>query len=244
MLSDIVSAAEPGPGDVVVEVGAGLGILTAELVERAGRVVAIEVDAGLASALRRTFATAPNLDVLNTDALEFDPGGLPPGYKVVANLPYYIASAVLRHFLESTPRPGQMVVMVQKEVGEGIVAPPGQMGLLGVSVQFYGRPSLVRYVSRSSFYPPPEVDSALVAIDVYPRPPLEVADGGRFFSVVRAGFSARRKQLHNALAQGLGLPAAIVVEILDQVGIDRRRRPQTLSIEEWLRVYEALSPDS
>ncbi|MFC1944274.1 16S rRNA (adenine(1518)-N(6)/adenine(1519)-N(6))-dimethyltransferase RsmA [Chloroflexota bacterium] len=240
VLEDIVSAAGLAPGDVIVEVGPGLGILTAELVKLAGRVVAVEYDARLASALEDVFADSPNLQVRNMSALEFDPAGLPPGYKVVANLPYYVASPIIRHFLETSHKPGRMVVMVQKEVGDSMVAAPGRMSLLGVSVQYYGRPTLVRYVSRKGFYPPPEVDSALVSIDVYPAPQVDVPDVGRFFSVVRAGFSARRKQLHNALARGFGISTYEIAELLEKTGIDHRRRAQTLSIEEWAAVSRAL----
>ena len=127
-------------------------------------------------------------------------------YKVVANLPYYITSPVLRHFLEASVKPEIMVVMVQKEVAEAIVAEAGQRSVLSISVQFYGKPSIVTYVPAASFFPPPEVDSAVVKIDVYPRPPVAVDNVEGFFKLVRAGFTAARKQVANSLSQGLGLP--------------------------------------
>ena len=154
-------------------------------------------------------------------------------YKVVANLPYYITSPVLRHFLEASVKPERIVVMVQKEVAEAIMAGPGQRSVLSISVQFYGKPEIVAYVPAASFYPPPEVDSAVVKIDVYPRPPVEVDDEGRFFKLVRAGFTAARKQAANSLAQGLGLDKAEVLVWLKKAGIDPTRRAETFTLEEW-----------
>jgi len=151
-------------------------------------------------------------------------------YKVVANLPYYIASAAIRHFLEAEFKPRRMVVMVQKEVAESIVALPGKMSILSISVQIYGKPAIVGYVPAQSFYPPPKVDSAIVRIDVYNQPVVEVEG---FFQVVRAGFSAPRKQLRNALAQGLSIPPNAATEILSMAGISSQRRAETLSLEEW-----------
>ena len=153
-------------------------------------------------------------------------------YKVVANLPFYIAAPTIRRFLEAPFKPIRMVVMVQREVAENICAGPGTLSILGLSVQFYGRPSLVQRVPARSFYPAPKVDSAIVRIDVYDRPPVDVSPD-HFFRVVRAGFSAPRKQLRNALAHGLGMPPAEVIPILDRAGIDSRRRAETLSLEEW-----------
>jgi len=251
LLETIVSAAELGPADTVVEVGPGLGILTEELVRRAGKVIAVEVDSKLAIALGRKLYQVPQLTVLNANILDFDPselvgdqtlasGGV-QGYKVVANLPFYIASPILRHFLEAWLKPELMVVMVQKEVGQSIVAEPGRMSLLGVSIQLYGKPTIVDYVPARSFYPQPKVDSAIVRIDVYPGPAVDVADVSGFFEVVKAGFSAPRKQLRNALSLGLQLGAPEVIELLEQAGIAPQRRPQTLSLEEWAQVYRVFA---
>ena len=251
VLETIVSAAELGPADTVVEVGPGLGILTEELVSKAGKVIAVELDPKLAVALGRKLYQVPQLTVLNANVLYLDPGELVTGqtsasgdvqgYKVVANLPYYIASPVLRHFLEALLKPRLMVVMVQKEVGQSIVAEPGGMSLLGVSVQLYGKPMIVAYVPAQSFYPQPKVDSAIVRIDVYPRPAVDVADVSAFFEVVKAGFSAPRKQLRNALSLALQLGAPEVIELLEQAGIAPQRRPQTLSLEEWAQVYRVFA---
>jgi len=247
-LRRLVSAAELSPFDTVVEVGPGLGILTRELARKAGWVIAIEIDPKLASALEETLAPLANVTILSADVLESDPrslveaakGGFEASYKVVANLPYYIASAVLRHFLEASLKPKMMVVTIQKEVAEAMVAQPGDMSLLSVSVQFYGRPAIVDYVPARSFYPPPKVDSAIVRIELYDHPAVEVEDVARFFEVVRGGFSAPRKQLRNSLAQGLKITPGDAAALLDRVGISQKRRAETLSLEEWARVYRAL----
>ena len=156
----------------------------------------------------------------------------------MANLPYYITSAVLRHFLEASVKPERIVVMVQKEVAEAITARPGQQSVLSVSVQFYGKPEIAAIVPAASFYPAPEVDSALVKIDVYPRPPIDVDDPGRFFKLVRAGFSAARKQAANAFAKGLGMEKGEVTAWLQKAGIDPTRRAETFTLEEWGRLWE------
>jgi len=240
VLKRLISAAELTANDTVVEVGPGLGILTRELAKKSGRVIAIEVDTRLASVLKETLALLPNVDIINADVLASDPGALlakETPYKVVANLPYYIASAVLRHFLEASIKPRLMVVTVQKEVAQTIVAQPGKMRLLSVSVQFYGHPTIVYYVPARSFYPPPKVSSAILRIDLYDRPALAVKDEAAFFRVVRGGFSAPRKQLHNSLAQGLEMSTGDAVALLKEAGINQKRRAETLSLEEWATIY-------
>jgi 16S rRNA (adenine1518-N6/adenine1519-N6)-dimethyltransferase len=158
-------------------------------------------------------------------------------YKVVANLPYYITSAVIRHFLEAPAKPAVMVLMVQKEVAQQITARPGEMSLLSVSVQLYGKPTLMSKVGAGCFYPAPNVDSAILKIDVYPKPIVATVDITGFFDIVRAGFSANRKQLPNSLANGLKLPKADIIPLLEQAGIDPKRRAETLTIEEWGTLY-------
>jgi len=246
VLKQFVSAAQLVPEDVVMEVGPGLGILTRELAKKAKQVIAVEKDDRLAAVLQQELVPLSNITVLNADILQTDPAALlPPGissqpdYKVVADLPYYITSAVLRHFLEASVKPSLMVVMVQREVGEAIAAQPGQMSLLAVSIQFYGKPAIVEQVSSQSFYPQPKVDSSILRIDLYKHPPIDIPDVSRFFETVRAGFSARRKQLRNALAQGLGLTPSGAVALLDSAAIASNRRAQSLSLAEWARVCEA-----
>jgi len=239
----IVETAELGPGDVVIEVGPGLGVLTRELAARAGRVIAVELDDRLAALLREHLAAFPNVTVVNGDILRIDPADLlreagASEYRVVANLPYYITSPVLRHFLEASPRPTSMVVMVQKEVAETIAARPGDMSLLSVSVQLYGEPEIVGHVPARCFHPAPDVDSAVLRIRVHAVPGVAVSDVDAFFGLVRAGFSASRKQMVNSLARGLGRPRSEVQALLKNAGIEERRRAETLSLEEWARLWE------
>jgi len=247
VLETIIAAAELEPDDLVVEVGPGLGILTKELAQRAGRVLAIELDDKLATLLKKTLVSFNNVTIVNGDVLKVEPKELTRGraYKVVANLPYYITSPVLRHFLEAEAKPKAMVVMVQKEVAEAIAARPGDMSLLSVSVQFYGRPEIITSVPAESFYPAPEVSSAVLKIDIYPKPKVDVDERG-FFDIVRAGFAAPRKQLANSLAKGLGWDKIAVLPFLQKANIDSSRRAETLTIEEWAelwRVFEEKHAD-
>jgi 16S rRNA (adenine1518-N6/adenine1519-N6)-dimethyltransferase len=249
-LAQIVAAADLGPGDTVVEVGAGVGNLTGLLAERAGRVVAVELDADLLPILRGQRAATPHVQIVPGDILRIaksdlsDPPLLHLGYKVVGNLPYYITSAVLRHFLEDAPQPRLLVVTVQREVAERIVAGPGAMSLLAVSVQFYGRPQMVARIKAGSFYPPPQVDSAVVRIDVAAQPTVALPPGvaeADLFRLVRAGFSQKRKTLRNSLSAGLRLAKSEVEEALSRAGVDPRRRAETLSLEEWAQVARSLA---
>jgi len=247
ILEKIVTAAELTPGDIVLEVGAGLGTLTERLARHTGHVVAVELDQRLMPVLQSVLADFDNITLIQGDILTLDPAASISAasiqhpasstqYKVVANLPYYITSAVLRHLLEASLKPQRMVIMVQREVAERIVAKPGQMSLLAVSVQFYGRPRLLFRIKPGSFYPPPEVESAVVRVDLHATPPVPTEDTAAFFRVVRAGFAQRRKQLRNSLAAGLGQSSDEVVAKLRKVGVDPRRRAQTLSLEEWVNV--------
>jgi 16S rRNA (adenine1518-N6/adenine1519-N6)-dimethyltransferase len=232
-LETIVEAAELSTADTVVEVGPGLGVLTWELVRRAGAVVAVELDKRLAGRLREEFAAAPNLAVVQGDVLRLPPeellaaraglpatddrGGLAEGhadtpgeetlgpspYKVVANLPYAITSPVLRHFLEAAPRPALMTVLVQWEVAERIAAGPGNLSVLAHAVQLYAAPEVVARVGPESFVPPPAVDSAVLRLRVRERPAVDAADPEALMRVIKAGFLHARKQLGNALPSGL-----------------------------------------
>jgi len=248
VLERILAAADVGPQDTVLEIGAGLGILTEALGQRARRVVAVEIDQRLVSVLHERLKAASNTEIILGDILALDIPGMLQGseprsdqrYKVVANIPYYITSAVLRRILEQSLRPEIIVLMVQNEVARRITAGPGEMSLLAVSVQFYGLPRVVAPVPARSFYPVPKVDSAILRIDPHPRLPLNEQDIAAFFDVVRAGFGQRRKQLHNALLHGLHLPAERVAQSLNQAGIDATRRAETLSVMEWVTLYGAL----
>jgi len=248
----VVSAAELSLTDVVMEIGPGLGVLTRELAGQAGQVLAIELDDRLAVILKQTLSSFDNVTIVNEDVLKIDPEALLRGrihpeasgslrYKVVANLPYYITSPVLRCFLEASVKPKVMIVMVQKEVAEQIVARPGRLSLLAISVQLYGEPAIIDYVPARCFYPAPEVDSAILKVALYPQPAVEVADKDSFFALVRAGFSASRKQIANSLAQGLGLPKAEVLPLLAGANIVPQRRAETLTLEEWAQLWRVFT---
>ena len=243
-ISSIVNAADLSQDDLVVEIGPGRGALTRPLVERAGRLVAVEVDTVLAARLREKYADRPGFSVLTEDARDVDIDGLAPDgtpYKVVANLPYYAASPIVRRFLEADRKPRLMVVTVQREVAQEMVAKPGQMGLLSVAVQLYGAPRIVATVPPRAFRPPPKVTSAVVRIDVRPEPAVAFDSPDGFFRVVKAGFSARRKQLHNSIGRSLGLEPETAKALLADAGIDPTRRAQTLSLDEWAALYEKYS---
>lgn len=238
----IIEAATIGPDDTVVEVGAGPGILTPALAERAGRVVAIELDQDVLPVLQEAMAQFDTVEIRNEDVLGIDPADLPQPYQVVANLPYYITSAVIRHFLEAAARPRSMTLTIQQEVAERIVATPPKMSVLAVSVQLYGRPEIVAAIGRNAFWPVPAVDSAVLRIDRIGQgleQRLQGVSEEGFFKVVRAGFSEKRKQLHNALARNLGLSHGAATALLERVGIDPARRAETLTVEDWVRVARA-----
>jgi len=251
VLQLITSSAELTSTDIILEIGSGLGVLTRGLASRAGWVVTIELDNKLAAILKQTLASFSNITIINEDILKIEPGALleeqkerlpstitsPLCYKVVANLPYYITSAVLRYFLEASVKPQTMLVMVQREVADVIVARPGRMSLLSISVQFYGKPEIISYVPAKCFYPVPAVDSAILRVNLYPQPAVAVSDTKSFFELVRAGFSASRKQICNSLAQGLGLPKAEVLPLLEEAGIVPQRRAQTLTLDEWAGLW-------
>jgi 16S rRNA (adenine1518-N6/adenine1519-N6)-dimethyltransferase len=245
ILQRILAAAHLSPSDTVVEVGAGRGILTQGLAQAAGRVIAVEIDEALCEQIRLRLAPYPNVAIVSGDILALPPeellarAGVGPPYVVVANLPYYIASAVLRRFLEAQAPPQRLIVMVQAEVAESMSAEPGRMTLLSVATQFYARARILFYVPARAFRPPPKVRSAVVQLDVRPEPAVAVDDREAFFRLVRGGFAAPRKQLRNVLALGLGLEPPTAEALLAAAAIDPKRRAQTLTIEEWARLYEA-----
>jgi 16S rRNA (adenine1518-N6/adenine1519-N6)-dimethyltransferase len=249
ILESIADAAELTSGDTVLEIGPGLGHLTRVLADRAARVVAVEIDKDLAARLQETFAANPRIVIMQGDILTRDPvdwlrisgAGIDPAphFKVVANLPYYITSAILRHLLESEARPSIVVVMVQREVAQRMTATPPAMNLLAVSVQFFARVHVVRTIAPGAFYPRPKVESAVVRLDVFDRPPLVLEDTARFFELVRAGFGERRKQLRNSLAHGLALDPPMAAHLLGRAHIDPSRRAETLTLDEWGTLYHA-----
>jgi 16S rRNA (adenine1518-N6/adenine1519-N6)-dimethyltransferase len=242
VLLHIVEAADIHSDDQVLELGAGTGVLTRELAKRARRVVAVELEREMLTLLAKTTHNYTNVEIMERNLLYVDPKeifGSEP-YKLVANLPYYIASPTFRHFLESANPPRLFVVMVQYEVAQRIVAAPGDLSLLGVSIQFYGEPKIVAQVPARAFYPAPKVDSAILRIDLKDEVPLLPRQRDSFFRMVQAGFSERRKQLHNSLAHGLHRKNADVQPWLIAAHIDPSRRAETLSIEDWLRLWHEM----
>lgn len=246
----ILEASTLGREDIVLEIGPGLGTLTRRLAERAGCVVAVELDRRLIPILEETFAGYDNVHIVQGDILALDPVALLTercliplerlNYCVVANLPYYITSHALRHLLAARVRPRQMTLLVQREVAERITAGPGEMSLLAVSVQVFGAPELVCRVPPSAFVPRPNVSSAILVVRVYPRPLVSEEMLGTFFTVVRAGFGQKRKQLLNSLATGLGLEKSVIEKAMAGAGVAPSCRPEALAIEEWARLAAAL----
>jgi 16S rRNA (adenine1518-N6/adenine1519-N6)-dimethyltransferase len=240
ILREIVRIAGVTTEDEVLEIGAGLGSLTRELAVCAKRVAAVEIDSRLVHILKKVMKPFANAAIIEGDILKLDPKTLvsSPGYLVVANIPYYITSAVIRHLLEAREKPARMVLTVQKEVAERICAEPGEMNLLALSVQVYGKPVVEQDIPASAFYPAPEVDSAVLRIELFPAPAIPSAFLGVFFLLAKAGFSQKRKTLRNSLSGGLRLPPSQVETMLKSTEIDPQRRAETLSIKEWAELTE------
>lgn len=237
IVGKIVDAAKLSSTDTVLEVGPGLGVLTGALAERAGRVIAVELDRKIAVFLRNKLVGLTNVRLIEADILRFYPAefGLDAfGYKVVANLPYNITAKFLRNFLSGRFKPSEMILMVQQEVAERLIAGPGKLSVLGLSAQFYGRPEILFKVSRNCFWPRPAVDSAVIKIIMNKQ--LPKIDEKLFFRTVKIGFSAKRKQLHNNLAAGFHLPGPAAKRVLADLGLDEKIRAQDLSLADWLRI--------
>jgi 16S rRNA (adenine1518-N6/adenine1519-N6)-dimethyltransferase len=234
-LQKVINAAQVTSQDVVLEIGAGLGSLTSHLATIAHTVVAVEIDSSLIPALNQVVGQYANVIVIEGDILALDPVKLvsQSPYLVVANIPYYITSALIRHLLESSIPPHRLVLTVQQEVAKRICAMPGDMSLLALSVQVYGHPEIIDYIPAGAFYPPPNVDSAIIRIDLLPSPFIPPDELDVFFQLIKAGFSQKRKTLRNALAGGLHLSPASVEAMLKNAQIDPMRRAETLSLTEW-----------
>lgn len=237
-LDRIVQAAEITPGDSVLEVGPGLGSLTRYLAAVARRVVAVELDGSLLAPLEQVLAGAPNVEIIRGDILDLDPAELidEPGFLVVANIPYYITSNLIRHLLEARLKPRRLVLTVQREVAGRITAGPGDMSLLALSVQVYGKPAVAARIPAGAFYPAPKVDSSVVRVDLYPEPLIPAGALDAFFRLAKAGFGQKRKTLRNALAAGLSWPGQRAADLLQAAGIDPMRRAETLDLGEWGRL--------
>jgi len=237
VLSDIASAARLSRHDTVLEIGPGPGTLTAVLAPQVKQVVAVEFDHQLAQELPHR-VDATNLRVVVSDILRFDLTQLPPGYIVVANIPYYLTSKLIRVLSESTNPAKRVVLLVQKEVAERVAAKSGDMSLLSVSAQFYWEVTLDAVVPATLFVPPPKVDSQVLIMERRTRPPINV-DTKPFFTLVKAGFSARRKTLQNSLAGGLRISREVAGDMLTNAGLSPAARPQELGLEQWGDLYQA-----
>jgi 16S rRNA (adenine1518-N6/adenine1519-N6)-dimethyltransferase len=241
-LEMIVSAAAIQPEDTVLEIGPGLGSLTRYLAASAREVIAVELDRHLLPPLKAILAPYPNVRLIQGDILKLSPTDLirEQDYLVAANIPYYITSAVIRHLLESDRRPRRIVLTIQKEVAQRICEKPGDMSLMALSVQVYGRPHIAAYIPAGAFYPAPSVDSAVLVIEIYPTPLIPAEHLEAFFKLTKAGFSQKRKTLRNSLSSGLSISPASAAGRLERAGIDPQRRAETLSIEEGQRLAEIL----
>jgi 16S rRNA (adenine1518-N6/adenine1519-N6)-dimethyltransferase len=246
-LQKVVKAAEIRVGDTILEVGPGLGSLTRYLASSAQQVVAVELDQKLLPVLHETLAPFENVEIVIGDILELDPGILLESYMlkadrsplsalrymVVANIPYYITSALIRHLLEAEIQPDRIVLTVQKEVADRICEQPPNLNLLALSVQVYGQPTIAAKIHAGAFYPPPKVDSAVVKIDLFSKPIIPSSELPLFFQLIKAGFSQKRKTLRNTLSAGMRWSKAQTESILVEAQIDPQRRAQTLSLDEW-----------
>jgi 16S rRNA (adenine1518-N6/adenine1519-N6)-dimethyltransferase len=235
VLRKIVAAAEINNEDVVLEVGPGLGSLTRYLAATAKKVVAVELDPWLIPPLEGVMAPWNNVTIIQGSILDFIISEIveQENYLVVANIPYYITSAIMRHLMENSPRPKRIVLTMQKEVAERVCSKPGDMSLLALSVQVYGAPEIAARIPAGAFYPAPKVDSAVLKVNLYAEPLIPLEQINTFFRLTKAGFSQKRKTLRNALSGGLAIPAASAEALLKASGIDPMRRAETLSIPEW-----------
>jgi 16S rRNA (adenine1518-N6/adenine1519-N6)-dimethyltransferase len=237
----IVTALEIKEGNIIVEIGPGLGTLTGYLAESGAKIIAIEKDGRLAKYLENKFVNSKNVTIKEGDILKFPHARYKiqdTKYKVVGNIPYYLTSHLIRMVFEKWPRPEKIVLMIQKEVAQRIVARPPRMSLLAVSVQYYAKPEIVSYVSKKSFWPAPEVNSAIVKLETSNERQTTKDEKEKFFKTVKAGFRGKRKQLINNLAAGLGIKKEKIKEKLLSVGVDYHRRAETLTTEEWQKITE------
>jgi len=242
ILSEIVRIAEIPADSTVLEIGPGLGGLTRYLAEAADDVVAVELDRRMIPPLKEVLKEYDHVRIIQGDILEIDPDSLivDPAYSVVANIPYYITSAVIRHLLNAKTKPRRIVLTVQKEVAQRICAQPGDLSLLALSVQIFGSVSIPLTIPADAFFPQPKVDSSVVKIDVYTEPLVSVAELDDFFRLAKAGFGQKRKTLRNSLSSDLRLSTSEVEAALAKAGIDPMRRAETVSIEEWKRLVESI----
>ncbi|HOK35188.1 MAG TPA: 16S rRNA (adenine(1518)-N(6)/adenine(1519)-N(6))-dimethyltransferase RsmA [Candidatus Pacearchaeota archaeon] len=239
VLKEITKAAEIQPDDIILEIGPGFGILTEELTKKAKKVIAIEKDERLVKILKEKFKDFKNIEIIQGDVLKLTTENLQltTNYKVVANLPYYITSPVIRKFLETENPPKLMVLMVQKEVAQRICSKPPKMSLLSIACQLYSKPKIVKIIKKDCFWPKPKVDSAIIKLITNNLKFITNEFREEFFKIVKAGFSSSRKQLKNNLKKIFGDKTN---EVLVKAGIDPARRAETLSVEDWMKIYNVI----
>lgn len=236
ILDAICEAGNITSDDTVLEIGPGTGALTEKLTKQASRVIAVEFDHMLALALAKR-VPADNLEIIEKDILRFDYSQVASDYKVIANIPYYLTSNLIRVLSETPNRASRVVILIQKEVAERVAAKPGDMSLLSVSAQFYWEVSLGLEVPARAFTPPPKVDSQLLILQRRVQPLFSGVDEPAFFRLVRAGYAARRKTLLNTLSAGLRTDKALVQKVLNEAYISPATRAQALSLEQWHVLY-------
>jgi len=239
-LMKVIEAAELSPSDTVLEIGAGLGSLTILLAQKSKSVTAIELDSTLIPALKVGLADFENVNIIEGDVLRLSPDTLmdQAGYLVVANIPYYITSAIIRHLLAASTKPNRLILTIQKEVAERIVAKDGKHSLLSLSVHMFGKPEFAGIIPAGCFFPAPEVDSAVMRIRLYPEPLIKLDSMDDFFKLAHAGFSQKRKTLRNSLSAGLQISPQAGEVLLEKAGLSPQRRAETLTIKEWQRLTE------
>ncbi len=240
-LHKIIVAANITQNDRVLEIGAGLGNLTESLAQKAKFVVAVELDGRLLKPLQETLSGKANVRIVPGDMLKLNPADLMDGsgYLVVANIPYYITSALIRHLLETSCKPVRLVLTIQSEVALRICATPNDMSLLALSVQVYGAPIITGKIPAEAFYPSPNVDSAIVRVDLYPEPVIPMEQLDVFFHLAKAGFSQKRKTLRNSISAGMRLGTEKTLDLLSIASIDPMRRAETLGMDEWHRLVDS-----
>jgi len=244
-LDAVISAADLTGHEEVIEVGAGLGTLTIELAQRADRVFAVEIDKRLILILQDILRDFENVSLIHTDFLQVDPGELVSrsGYSVVANIPYNITSALIRHLMESSTSPARVVLTMQREVAQRITGSPGDMSLLALSVQIFGSAKITAHIPAGCFYPIPKVDSAVLRIDVYEEPVVPRNMIPVIFSLARTGFGQKRKKLRNSLVPVIGSNPADVEKLLVRAGIQPKSRAQELSIQDWEKIARVVTEE-
>lgn len=236
ILQQITDQAQISREDVILEVGPGLGTLTDKLLAKSDNVIAVELDETLARNLSKN--ASKNLKVLNQDILDFDLESLPSGYKVIANIPYYLTSNLIRKFTNAANSPQLIVLLVQKEVSERIAAGPGNMSILAVAAQLDYEPELGVIVPAELFTPPPKVDSQVIIMRRRAEPLFKDMNNKKFFRLVKAGFSERRKKLRSSIAGGLGIEKTTAEELLKKAEIDPNARAQELVLSDWYELYK------